>query len=106
MEEWNLLLAGADDLEFVEDCDEPTVRDRLEDAVDSTEALDLVLYLFDGSLSDEIRRTASLELDELLVYPEIKTYLESILLPAHWTNRPIQLALDAVVTPKRRTPRA
>ena len=79
LEEWNLLFGGVGDLEFVEDCDEASARDRLEDAVDGTEALDLVLYLFDGSLSDDVRRTASLELDELLVYPEITAYLESIL---------------------------
>ena len=89
VEDWHLLLGGVNDLEYLDACNEHETRDRLEDAVDRTEALDLVLYLFDRSFSDEIRRTASLELEELLAYPEIVGYLESILYA-----RPLDEAAD------------
>ncbi|QDT42539.1 hypothetical protein Pan241w_26240 [Gimesia alba] len=55
------------------------VRDRLEDAVDSIEAFDLVLLLLDDKLTKNTQRLVALELEELLVYPEIVESIENVL---------------------------
>lgn len=56
-----------------------TAQERLEELVDQTEALDLFLILLSADYSIETRKSAFEELEELLQYDEIKTYLHNIL---------------------------
>ncbi len=73
------LLRNAHDLIWLEDVSVEDVRDRLADVVDSTEALDCVLYLLDGSLQPETRDAVALEFEELAAWPEIVEEVESVL---------------------------
>ena len=78
-EELSLLLGGVRDLDWLDDvvsADE--VRDRLVDAVDETEALDLALYLCDDRLSLATHQAAAEEFNDLVAYPEIAEALEKI----------------------------
>lgn len=75
-----LLLRGVQDIEWLEADSIDAVKDRLADSVDSTEGLDLVLYLLDATLSDDTRKTAALEFEDLAVYPEVIALIEDILL--------------------------
>lgn len=54
----------------------------LEDLVDQTEALDCLFFLLDSRLEPSTRKEAALELAELIVYPEIASFLYDILLSA------------------------
>ena len=81
-EEIELLFRGADDLDWIEVNSADEVRDRLADAVDSTEALNLVLYLCDDRLTAETLSAAAQELEELIVHPEIVAALEQVLFAA------------------------
>ncbi|RLS77039.1 MAG: hypothetical protein DWI02_10415 [Planctomycetota bacterium] len=79
-EDFRTLFGGANDLDFLEEVDSiDGLRSHLEDAVDETEALDLLLFLCDEQLSQKTRESAAIELEELIVYPEIVASLEQIL---------------------------
>ncbi|MEK6261796.1 MAG: DUF1571 domain-containing protein [Planctomycetota bacterium] len=79
-EEFRSLLGGVHDLDWINDVASiDDLRDRLADAVDAAEALNLVLYLSDCELSTETRETAAKELEELIVYPEIVASVEQVL---------------------------
>ena len=98
-EEFRLLFGGVEDLDWIDDVgtlDE--AKDRLADAVDTTEALDLVLYLCDGSLPNDTLEAAALELEELIIFPEIVASLENVLfakpLPESIDLRPGLAACD------------
>ena len=83
------LLRNAHDLIWLEDVSVEDVRDRLADVVDSTEALDCVLYLLDGRLQPETRDAVALEFEELAAWPEIVEEVESVLLA-----RPLPASAD------------
>jgi len=83
------LLRNAHDLIWLEDVSVDDVRDRLADVVDSTEALDCVLYLLDSRLLPETRDAVALEFEELAAWPEIVQEVESVLLA-----RPLPASAD------------
>ncbi len=74
------LLRDVRDVEWLEADSLDAVKQKLADAVDSTEGLDLVLYLLDDSLSDDTRETAALEFEDLTAYPEVIELIENVLL--------------------------
>lgn len=71
-----LLLGAANDLEFLDRIERPQVAQKLARASDEADALHLALILLDATLPYDIRREASLELEELLDGPEIQEHLE------------------------------
>ncbi|MDA1013894.1 MAG: hypothetical protein O3A00_05500 [Planctomycetota bacterium] len=79
-EDFAVLFDDAHDLEWLNETSVDDVRDKLEDAVDSSEALNLVLYLFDGEFSDATRDAAALEVEELLSDPWIVGQVENVFL--------------------------
>lgn len=84
LEELSLLFSGTTDLEYFDDVNSvDQVRDKLADAVDTTEALNLVMYLCDDALSPDTMQSAARELEELIVYPEIVEVLENVLFAAN-----------------------
>ena len=78
--EAHVLLRNTHDLIWLDDVSIDEVRDRLADVVDTTEALDCVLYLLDGSLQPATRDAVALEFEELAIWPEIVEQVESVLL--------------------------
>ena len=79
-EEFRALFGDATDLNWIEETiaiDE--VRTRLAFAVDSAEALKLVLYLCDDRLSMATVMAAAVELEELIVYSDILTSIEHVM---------------------------
>lgn len=78
-ESWNFLFGDVDDLQFVSHQPPDAIRRLLEDAVDFTESLDVLLYLLDANWPADVRRAAAEELNDLLAYSEIAEFLESIL---------------------------
>jgi tetratricopeptide (TPR) repeat protein len=78
--EAEVLLRDANDRIWLDNVSIEQVRDTLADVVDTTEALDCVLYLLDGSLQPETRDVVALELEELVAWPEIVLQVEAILL--------------------------
>ena len=80
--EFDVLFQGVRDLDCIDDVTVDEIKDRLTDAVDSSEGLDLVLYLLDARLSDDTRDSAAQEFEELAGYPEIIEQIERILLAA------------------------
>lgn len=78
--EADVLLRDVRDRIWLEDVSVEQVRDSLVDVVDSTEALDCVLYLLDGSLKPETRDVVAMEFEELAIWPEIVQRVEAVLL--------------------------
>jgi predicted RND superfamily exporter protein len=79
-EEFQSVFGGARDLEWVDGLlSIDQIRETLAFAVDTTEALNLVLYLCDDRLTAKTLQTAAIEFDELVVYPDIAEALEQIL---------------------------
>jgi tetratricopeptide (TPR) repeat protein len=74
----DVLFRDVQDVEYLEGTTHDEVSNRLEDAVDCAEALDLALFLLDPVLTEETRRSAAWELDELLADPMIVERLEEI----------------------------
>lgn len=101
--EIHLLFNGAKDLQFLADVDLEQVRAQLELAGARIDALHLALIVLDRELSEETRRQAALELNELLGLLEITDFLERVLyarpLPssADWTGA---LELSFLQAPK------
>ena len=82
-EEHHLLLGEGTDLEFLEEVDAATVRQRMELAVLREEALDVSMLLLDGELDDAIRIQAAADLEECLAEdPLVLELLENILYAA------------------------
>lgn len=80
--ESSMLLRDTHDLFWLEDVSIEQLKNHLCDAVDSTEGLDLVLYLLDPKLRPRTRDSAAREFEELAVYPEIIRQIEQVLLAA------------------------
>ena len=76
----DVVLRDARDRIWLEDVTVEQVRNSLADVVDSTEALDCVLYLLDSSLKPETRDLVALEFEELASWPEIVQHVEAVLL--------------------------
>tara|TARA_R110002072_G_scaffold145460_1_gene291896 strand:- start:22176 stop:23060 length:885 start_codon:yes stop_codon:yes gene_type:complete len=79
-EDFVRLCQQSNDLVWLEDTSLDEVRNQLEDAVDSSEALSLVFHLLDGRLSDETRDASAFELDELAVEEAVVERVENVLL--------------------------
>jgi len=78
-EDIGLLLAGAADLELLEDVDLQQVTNHLNLSVKKIDALHLALMLLDRDLSDRTRAQAARALEEVLGFEAAKEYLERIL---------------------------
>ncbi len=89
-EEYQRLLAGADDVEFHTDVDQEFVQRELVRRVACEDALDLILFLLDSQVSDEGRDLAAQDLNELLAESGVEQYLEEILYA-----RPLPASADA-----------
>jgi tetratricopeptide (TPR) repeat protein len=77
--EIHLLLSGADDLRFLENVKPEQVREQLDLESTRIDALHLALILQDAELSEETRRTAAEELDEMLSDKDLLDWLEGVL---------------------------
>ena len=101
--EIHLLFGGARDLQFVADVDLEQVRAQLELSSAKIDALHLALIVLDPELSQEARREAVLELNELMDLLEISDSLERVLhahpLPSS-ADLPGGLELSASQAPK------
>jgi len=73
------LLGEGRDLIFLEDIALDEVQRRLVEASDAEDALRMVLRLFDGELSDEIRADAAEDLEGLLSSPGVEEHVERVL---------------------------
>lgn len=99
-EDFVRLFHEARDLDWLEETTLDDVRVELEDAVDSSEALNLVLYLLDGRLSDDTRDAAARELDELALEEVVIERVENVLLA---TPLPDRIDTPGAVAACRRT---
>jgi len=77
--DFRLLFNGARDLQFLEDVELEEVRKRLDQESTRIDVLHLALILLDRELSDDTRRTAAEELEELLADDANLQWLESVL---------------------------
>ncbi len=76
--ELEFALQGCADVMTLDVPSEAEALTALFDAVDLTEGVDLTVWLLDGTLSDETRRSVAEELDELLAYAEIREAWEGV----------------------------
>lgn len=90
-EDFARLFHEARDLGWLVDTTLDEVRNELEDAVDSSEALSLVFDLLDRRLSNETREAAALELDELAFEEVVIQRVENVLLAS-----PLPELIDSV----------
>jgi tetratricopeptide (TPR) repeat protein len=73
------LFADAGDLQFLEDVEPAEVVRWLGLAGDQADALQLTLILLDPLLSEQVRRGAAVDLEELYANPEVLAHVERVL---------------------------
>ncbi len=103
-QEWEIrfLFGDASDLEFLEGVDLPTIHACIEQAGAKADALQITLILLDRTLSASTRRTAAVDLENLLGDSVVADFVECVLF-AHSLPEgvdPLEAILCCGATPK------